>query len=105
MKMVRTSSPSARNCARAVLLALLALALVRALPGQTPNGDTAAKLRHSDGWLARTLKEWNVPGIGVAAVVGDRLVFAKGYGYRDYGQKLPFTPNTLYQIASNSKLF
>ena len=24
---------------------------------------------------------------------GDKLVFAKGYGYRDYGKKLPFTPD------------
>ncbi len=44
-------------------------------------------------------------GIGVGIVVGDKLVFAKGYGYRDYGKKLPFTPKTLYQIASNTKLF
>src|SRR4029079_15283066 len=26
-------------------------------------------------------------------------------GYRDYGKKLPFTPKTLCQIASNTKLF
>jgi CubicO group peptidase (beta-lactamase class C family) len=37
--------------------------------------------------------------------VKDRLVFAKGYGYRDYGKKLPVTPTTLFQIASNTKLF
>ncbi len=37
--------------------------------------------------------------------VNDKLVFAKGYGYRDYENKLPFTPKTLCQIASNSKLF
>ena len=29
------------------------------------------------------LKDWNVPGIGVGIVVKDKLVFAKGYGYRD----------------------
>jgi CubicO group peptidase (beta-lactamase class C family) len=105
MKMVRKQSPGVRNCARALLVAFLALVLVRSLPAQTPDADTAAKLKDFDAWMARTLKDWNVPGIGVAVVVGDKLVFAKGYGYRDYGQKLPFTPNTLYQIASNSKLF
>ena len=44
-------------------------------------------------------------GIGVGIIVNDKLVFAKGYGYRDYEKKLPFTPATLCQIASNSKLF
>ena len=51
------------------------------------------------------LKDWNAPGVGVGIVVGDKLVFAKGYGYRDYGKKLPFTPTTLCPIASNTKLF
>ena len=37
--------------------------------------------------------------------MNDKLVFAKGYGYRDYEKKLPFTPKTLEPIASNSKLF
>jgi len=55
--------------------------------------------------MEKILKDWNAPGIGVAVVSEDRLVFAKGYGYRDYGKKLPFTPHTLCQIASNTKLF
>ena len=38
-------------------------------------------------------------------VAKDKLVFAKGYGYRDYDKRLPMTPNTLFQIASNTKLF
>src|SRR4029078_9796550 len=42
---------------------------------------------------------------GVGVVVNDRLVFAKGYCYPDYEKKLPFTPSTLCQIASNTKLF
>jgi CubicO group peptidase (beta-lactamase class C family) len=105
MKLFRRQSPSVVNAPRALLLAVIALALVRGLPAQTPERNTAAKLKDFDAWMAQTLKDWNVPGIGVGIVAGDKLVFAKGYGYRDYGQKLPFTPNTLYQIASNSKLF
>ena len=55
--------------------------------------------------MEKLVKDWNVPGIGVGVVVKDRLVFAKGYGYRDYGRKLPFTPQTTVPIASNTKLF
>jgi CubicO group peptidase (beta-lactamase class C family) len=88
------------------VLAVLVLAIAGALTAaEAPDAATAAKLKDFDAWMNQTLKDWNVPGIGVGIVVGDRLVFAKGYGYRDYGAKLPFTPNTLYQIASNSKLF
>src|SRR5438034_4048225 len=55
--------------------------------------------------MATVLKAWNGPGIGVGIVAGDKLVFAKGYGYRDYEKKLPFTADTVCPIASNTKLF
>jgi len=67
--------------------------------------DITAKLSGFDSYMEQVLKDWNTPGIGVGIVVNDKLVFAKGYGYRDYEKKLPFTPTTLCQIASNSKLF
>jgi CubicO group peptidase (beta-lactamase class C family) len=55
--------------------------------------------------MAHVLQTWNAPGIGVGIVVKDKLVFAKGYGYRDYGKKIPYTPTTTQPIASNTKLF
>jgi CubicO group peptidase (beta-lactamase class C family) len=67
--------------------------------------DITSKLQGFDAYMEQVLKDWNTPGIGVGIVVNDKLVFAKGYGYRDYEKKLPFTPTTLCQIASNSKLF
>ena len=67
--------------------------------------DVAKKLEGFDAYMEQTLKDWNTPGVGVGIVVGDKLVFAKGYGYRDYEKKLPFTAKTMQPIASNSKLF
>jgi len=88
-------------CPFAVAFALALFA--PAAPAQEP--DIAKKLDGFDSYMAQVLKDWNTPGIGVGIVVNDKLVFAKGYGYRDYEKKLPFTPATLQQIASNSKLF
>jgi CubicO group peptidase (beta-lactamase class C family) len=67
--------------------------------------DVTQKLQGFDAFMEKTLKDWNAPGIGVGIVVNDKLVFAKGYGYRDYEKKLPITANTLFPIASNTKLF
>jgi CubicO group peptidase (beta-lactamase class C family) len=67
--------------------------------------DVAKRLEGLDAYMAKTLKDWNAPGVGVGIVVNDKLVFAKGYGYRDYEKKLPFTPGTMSPIASNTKLF
>lgn len=67
--------------------------------------NVAQKLGDFDPIVNQILKDWNVPGCGVGIVVKDKLVFAKGYGYRNVEKKLPVTSNTLFQIASNSKLF
>ena len=83
----------------------LAMALACALGAQAPDADVAKKLAGFDDYMAKVLKDWNGPGIGVGIVVGDKLVFAKGYGYRDYEKKLPFTAETVCPIASNTKLF
>jgi len=83
---------------------LVALGLLTGpLGGQQPSIET--RLQGFDAYMAQVLKDWNVPGIGVGVVVKSKLVFAKGYGYRDYGKKIPYTPTTTQPIASNTKLF
>src|SRR5256714_15248694 len=85
---------------------LVGVALIATIKAQTaPAIDVNQKLAGFDAFMEKTLKDWNAPGIGVGIVVGDKLVFAKGYGYRDYEKKLPVTPQTMFTIASNTKLF
>ena len=45
------------------------------------------------------------PGLAVAIVRGDKIVFAKGFGYRDVKAKLPVTRDTRFYIASTTKSF
>ena len=63
------------------------------------------ELSDFDALMEKLVSEWNVPGIGVSILKDDKVLLAKGYGYRDYAQKLPFTPATGFPIASNTKLF
>jgi hypothetical protein len=88
---------------RAFAFLLIVLACPLAVPAQ--NEEIARKLERFDQYMDEILKDWNAPGMAVGVVAKDQLVFAKGYGYRDYGQKLPMTPDTMFQIASNTKLF
>jgi CubicO group peptidase (beta-lactamase class C family) len=91
---------------RRVLWVLLLFPVVLAGAGLRAQEPSIEKrLDGFDAYMAQVLKDWNVPGIGVGIVVKDKLVFAKGYGYRDYGRKIPFTANTTQPIASNTKLF
>ncbi len=49
------------------------------------------------------LKAGRIPGAAIAVVNRDRMVFAKGYGYRDVEAKLSVTSETVYPIASTTK--
>src|SRR5262249_17322790 len=74
-------------------------------PPASRAADPAQRLAGFDAYMEKVVKDWNVPGIGVAVIAKDKVVFAKGYGYRDYGKKLPYTTKTVQPIASNTKLF
>jgi CubicO group peptidase (beta-lactamase class C family) len=101
--MTAASSRNRRRFAAALVLVAAAALTARAF-AQAPI-DVDARLAGFDDYMAKAMKDWNAPGIGVGIVVKDKLVFAKGYGFRDYGNKLPYTPTTSQPIASNSKLF
>lgn len=55
--------------------------------------------------IERLRKELNIPGLSVAVLQGQKVVFADGYGYADIENKIPATPNTPYNIASCTKTF
>src|SRR4030042_3295080 len=59
------------------VLILLALAFGPALRAQ--DQAIAKKLQGFDAYMAKILKDWHAPGVGVDIVSGDKLVFAKGY--------------------------
>jgi len=97
-------APPRHGVALAAICLTAALTLPGAIVAQPPQ-DVQARLQGFDAYMAQVMKDWDAPGIGVGIVVKDKLVFAKGYGFRDYGRKLPYTPATTQPIASNSKLF
>ena len=100
------TTPRAISTMRNLVCALLLIVFSVSVRAQEkPAIDVNQKLAGFDEFMAKTLKDWNAPGIGVGIVIGDRLVFAKGYGYRDYEKKLPLTSQTMFTIASNTKLF
>ena len=91
---------------RATLILIVALALTSSIAvAQQQQESVDARLNGFDAYMEQVMNDWNAPGIGIGIVMGDKLVFAKGYGFRDYGKKLPYTTTTTQPIASNTKLF
>ncbi len=66
---------------------------------------TDPRLKGLDTFALRLLKEWNAPGVTIAVVEKNKVIYTGGFGYRDYEKKLPVTENTLFAIGSCTKAF
>lgn len=51
------------------------------------------------------IHEWKVPGVAIAVVKDNEVIFAEGIGLRDVEQHLEMTPQTLMPIGSCTKAF
>jgi len=56
-----------------------------------------------DKYVAKAARDWKVPGMAVAVVQGDSLVFAKGYGVTEIGKSAPANEHTRFAIGSTTK--
>ncbi|MBX3147174.1 MAG: serine hydrolase [Gemmatimonadales bacterium] len=89
----------------ASLAAVCAVAVVVApLPAQRA-ATHARELAAIDNVVTSMMKEWQVPGLALGIVKDGKVLYLKGYGYRDLEQQLPVTPQTRMAIGSNSKSF
>lgn len=89
------------------------LLAVAALPA-TPTGSAAqapqpasveAPLAGFDAYISRARGDWDVPGMAVAVVKDDTVVFARGYGVRALGTHDSVDTHTLFAIGSTTKAF
>ncbi|MFC8455050.1 serine hydrolase [Kitasatospora sp. NPDC057223] len=82
-------------------------ALATAPPAQPPATLTRAGVDTADGKLdqvvQRAMDATGVPGLAVAVVYQDEVVYSKGYGVREVGKPDTVGPDTVFQLASLSK--
>lgn len=92
---------------RKLLLAVTFVAIAFSAVAQKKSKPVAVVDRFAglDTAFERVLKDWHAAGFAVAVVEKDKIVYAKGFGYRDVANKIPVTPNTLFAIGSCTKAF
>lgn len=58
-----------------------------------------------DGFVANSMKTFEVPGMAVAIVKDGKVLVAKGYGVRKLGEATSVDEFTMFAIGSNTKAF
>jgi CubicO group peptidase (beta-lactamase class C family) len=58
--------------------------------------------RFIDSLINHHLQQSKMAGLAGAVIVNNQIVWMKGYGYADIGNKIRFTPNTIMNTGSLS---
>ena len=58
-----------------------------------------------DAYVDSALRTWKVPGLALAVVRHDSVIYARGYGVRELGKPAPVDAHTVFAIGSSSKAF
>jgi CubicO group peptidase (beta-lactamase class C family) len=65
--------------------------------------NASAALANLDPYIRASMATTKVPGLSVAVVYHDQVVFLRGYGVRKIGEPGKIDPDTIFQLASFSK--
>lgn len=68
------------------------------------NSNENMSYKSIDEYVERQMKDGNIPGLSIAVVKGDKIMYMKGYGIAD-NSKRKVTPQTPFLINSISKSF
>jgi len=88
-----------------IITLLLCAVSLQSMAQQSSTQTEDPRFKGLDTAFNRVLKTWHAAGFAVAVVEKNKIVYAKGFGYRDVAGKMPVTPNTLFAIGSCSKAF
>jgi len=96
MRIIRWSS--------AILLTLLVPICVNAQQKSHMTSEQVDKaIRDVEKLAQKEIQENALPGLAMAVVFQDKMVYAKGFGVRDVNTKAPVDADTVFQLASVSK--
>lgn len=73
-------------------------------PPPIPKGDYGAIIRYLQTRIPQDMARENVPGLSIALVNGQELIWARGFGVADKAQGVPVTPNTAFRAGGIAKL-
>lgn len=56
-----------------------------------------------ESFIEQAMEEWETPGVSVAIVDGDEILYSNGFGVLELGQDAPVTADTIMMIGSTTK--
>lgn len=96
---------SARSCTARLAVALCAAVLLHptSLAAQSRKAPRNAPDADLDAYIVKGLQDWKLPGLSIAIVKNDSIVYTKGFGVRTLGKPEAVDAQTLFGMMSTTK--
>ncbi len=88
----------------ASLLVFSACSQMPQRPAALARGDYRYVESYLEWYIPQLMKKHHVPGVSIALVDGQKIVWARGFGYADREKAIPASATTIYQTGSISKV-
>ena len=98
LSLSRIISPM-RSTRAALVLGVFSVALA----GKHLQAQQSPDLAALDRYVDAAARDWHVPGLAIAVVRNDSVVFAKGYGVLEVGKSAAVNEHTRFAIGSTTK--
>ena len=85
--------------------ALLGIIAITTLAARGAVAQQAEPYPGFNSYVSKTMQTWKIPGLSIAIVRNDSVIFAKAYGVLATRGTTPVTEKTLFEIGSSSKAF
>lgn len=69
--------------------------------GLFSQAQSPEQIKHLDAYYEIAFKDWNIPGMAIAIVSGDEIIFSKGYGYSNLESNEKVDENTIEDLLSH----
>lgn len=70
-----------------------------------PHANYAEAAEKLERWIRAELDQKEIPGLSIALIDDQQVVWAQGFGYADARRRIPASAETVYRVGSVSKLF
>jgi len=87
------------------LCLFIVISLIVLLPLTAKQDAKKVNLKGFDKFVTDHMQEWKVPGLAISIVKDGKVIYSKGFGFRNVKQGLKVTPKTIFAIGSCSKAF
>ncbi|MCU0644009.1 MAG: beta-lactamase family protein [bacterium] len=87
---------------------ILALLISSAWPQESPiasKSEVVSAIQLAETWITAEMEYFDLPGLSVGIVYDQDLIWSQGFGCANVEQKTPMTRQTIFRIASITKLF